>query len=121
MPGRTRHGSPARLRSRTNRVAPPLRDALTRNAPWVRKSCRVRSREADGTAGKTRMPPPQLVQNMSKRDWEADSGVSTTGPASVYIVLGRTGKLVDVSKNLSRKDSASSALPIEANIDAAPV
>src|SRR5437667_6905040 len=102
MPGLRRHGSPARLRTRTKRVTPPVRAALTRNAPWVRKSCSVTSAHAPGTAGKILMTPPQLWHSMSCSDCEPDSGVSTTGPASVYMVFARTGNDTDGSKNLSR-------------------
>src|SRR6266540_6823683 len=102
MPGLMRQGSPARLRRRTNRVTPSVRAAVSRKAPWVRKSCRVTSFHDVGTAGNSRMMPPQLWHSMSCNDWDADRGVSTTGPASVYIVLARTGNDTVGSKNLFR-------------------
>ena len=46
------------------------------------------SAHAAGTAGKTRITPPQLWQSMSWMDCDADSGVSTTGPDSWYMVVG---------------------------------
>src|SRR5205823_6053160 len=48
----------------------------------------VTSGQAAGTAGKTRTTPPQLWLSMSCSDWAADSGVSMTGPDSLYMVLG---------------------------------
>jgi hypothetical protein len=48
----------------------------------------VTSAHASGTAGKIRITPPQLWQSMSCMDWDADRGVSTTGPDSWYIVVG---------------------------------
>src|SRR5213078_1088359 len=89
-PGATRHGSPARLLTRTNCVLPPLRTALTRNAPSVRRLCTVTSGQADGTPGKIRTMPPQLCTAMSCMVCAPDSGVSMTGPASLYIVFGWT-------------------------------
>src|SRR4051812_41360893 len=102
-------------------VFPPRREALTRNAPSVRIWSRVTSFHVTGTPGKTRIVLPQLCSSMSWSDRAADSGVSITGPASVYIVFGKHAYRPVAVRNVSKNLSASSGRPIEDAIDDAPV
>ena len=62
---RSRVGSPARLVTVTRVVRPSRLTALTRNAPSARSVENVTSRQPPGTAGKTRIVPPQLCNSSS--------------------------------------------------------
>lgn len=111
------HGSPARLLIRMKLVFPPFRTADTRKAPSVLRSLNCTSFHWEGTAGNTRIFPPQLCSNMSCMHCAPDNGVSITGPLSIYMVLGRR---VRANRPLSFS-SALSPSPNAAYSEEAPV
>lgn len=79
----------------------------------MRKSCTVSSCQAAGRAGKTLIVSPQDWQTMSCSDWAADSGVSMTGPDSLYMVLAWMNRLI----SWPRYFRASSPLPSSADME----